>query len=130
MVSPVAFSFDAYSPKEIAARVDAVCMAKASTPLLSLVMLGLLAVLPFVQSAQAAPWHGERQREIRRDIRDNHRDLRDARRDGDWQRVRQEKRELRRDYRQLNRNRNGFNGYGNGYGNGYRHGWYNGRYYR
>ena len=43
MVSPVAFSFDADSPKEIAARVDAVCMAKASTPLLSLVMLGLLA---------------------------------------------------------------------------------------
>ena len=35
--------FDAYSPREIAGRVQAVCMAKAATPLLSLVMLGILA---------------------------------------------------------------------------------------
>ena len=35
--------FDAYSPRQIAERVDAVCVAKASTPLLSLVMLGVLA---------------------------------------------------------------------------------------
>src|SRR6516164_10118641 len=34
---------DAYSPKEIAERVEAVCVAKANTPLLSLVMLGILA---------------------------------------------------------------------------------------
>lgn len=36
-------SFDAYSPREIAVRVQAVCMAKAATPLLSLIMLGMLA---------------------------------------------------------------------------------------
>jgi formate/nitrite transporter len=36
-------SFDAYSPREIAERVEAVCLAKANTPLLSLVMLGILA---------------------------------------------------------------------------------------
>jgi formate transporter len=35
--------FDAYSPREIAERVEDVCIAKASTPLLSLVMLGVLA---------------------------------------------------------------------------------------
>jgi formate transporter len=35
--------FDVYGPKEIAARVEAVCIAKASTSLLSLVMLGILA---------------------------------------------------------------------------------------
>ena len=35
--------FDAYSPKEIAERVEAVCVVKASTPLLSLAMLGVLA---------------------------------------------------------------------------------------
>ena len=35
--------FDAYAPKEIAERVEAVCVAKARTPLLSLIMLGVLA---------------------------------------------------------------------------------------
>ncbi len=35
--------FDAYSPREIAERVQAVCLTKARTPLLSLVMLGILA---------------------------------------------------------------------------------------
>jgi formate transporter len=35
--------FDAYSPREIAERVHGVCVAKATTPLLSLVMLGVLA---------------------------------------------------------------------------------------
>jgi formate transporter len=35
--------FDAYSPKEIAERVRGVSIAKAATPLLSLVMLGILA---------------------------------------------------------------------------------------
>lgn len=35
--------FDAYSPREIAERVESVCVAKAATPLLSLVMLGMLA---------------------------------------------------------------------------------------
>ncbi|HEU5176758.1 MAG TPA: formate/nitrite transporter family protein [Burkholderiales bacterium] len=35
--------FDAYSPREIAGRLEAVCVAKAATPLLSLVMLGMLA---------------------------------------------------------------------------------------
>jgi formate transporter len=35
--------FDAYSPREIAERVEAACLAKAATPLLSLVMLGVLA---------------------------------------------------------------------------------------
>jgi formate transporter len=39
----VVTGFDAYSPREIAERVQAVCMMKARTPLLSLVMLGLLA---------------------------------------------------------------------------------------
>src|SRR5688572_29945982 len=34
---------DAYSPREIAERVETACMAKAATPLLSLVMLGILA---------------------------------------------------------------------------------------
>jgi formate/nitrite transporter len=34
---------DAYAPREIAERVDAVCASKASTSLLSLVMLGVLA---------------------------------------------------------------------------------------
>ena len=38
-----ATGFDAYSPREIAARVDAACVAKAATPLLSLAMLGMLA---------------------------------------------------------------------------------------
>jgi formate/nitrite transporter len=36
-------SFDAYSPRQIAERVEAVCVAKATTPLLSLAMLGVLA---------------------------------------------------------------------------------------
>ena len=36
-------SLDAYSPRQIAERVDALCIAKARTPLLSLVMLGVLA---------------------------------------------------------------------------------------
>jgi formate transporter len=35
--------FDAYSPSEIAERVRAACLAKTHTPLLSLVMLGILA---------------------------------------------------------------------------------------
>jgi formate transporter len=35
--------FDAYSPRQIAERLEAVCLAKAATPLLSLVMLGILA---------------------------------------------------------------------------------------
>jgi formate transporter len=35
--------FDVYSPKEIAERVEGGCVAKASEPLLSLVMLGMLA---------------------------------------------------------------------------------------
>ncbi len=35
--------FDLYSPREIAERVEGVCIAKASTPLLSLIMLGMLA---------------------------------------------------------------------------------------
>ena len=34
---------DAYSPREIAERVEAAGIAKATTPLLSLVMLGVLA---------------------------------------------------------------------------------------
>jgi len=36
-------SFDAYSPREIAQRVQDVCMAKSRLPLLQLVMLGMLA---------------------------------------------------------------------------------------
>jgi formate/nitrite transporter len=39
----VVTGFDAYSPREIAERVQAACVAKARTPLLSLVMLGFLA---------------------------------------------------------------------------------------
>ena len=35
--------FDAYSPREIAERVEGACIAKTATPLLSLVMLGILA---------------------------------------------------------------------------------------
>ena len=35
--------FDVYSPKEIVERVEAVCVAKAATSVLSLVMLGMLA---------------------------------------------------------------------------------------
>jgi formate transporter len=35
--------FDAYSPRQMAERLEALCVAKASTPLLSLVMLGILA---------------------------------------------------------------------------------------
>ena len=35
--------FDAYSPRQIAERLEALCVAKAATPLLSLVMLGILA---------------------------------------------------------------------------------------
>jgi formate/nitrite transporter len=35
--------FDVYSPKEIAERVQAACVAKAATPLWSLVLLGILA---------------------------------------------------------------------------------------
>jgi formate/nitrite transporter len=35
--------FDAYSPRQIAERLEALCVAKAGTPLLSLVMLGILA---------------------------------------------------------------------------------------
>jgi formate transporter len=37
------FGLDAYSPAQIAERVQAVCVAKAATPLLSLAMLGMLA---------------------------------------------------------------------------------------
>lgn len=36
-------AFDVYSPREIAQRVDAVCVAKATAPTLSLVLLGILA---------------------------------------------------------------------------------------
>lgn len=36
-------AFDAYAPGEIAERVAALCLSKAKTPLLSLVMLGILA---------------------------------------------------------------------------------------
>jgi formate transporter len=35
--------FDAYSPRQISERVDAACLAKATTPLPSLAMLGVLA---------------------------------------------------------------------------------------
>jgi formate/nitrite transporter len=35
--------FDAYSPRQIAERLEALCVAKAATPLLSLAMLGVLA---------------------------------------------------------------------------------------
>ena len=35
--------FDAYSPKEIAERVQAVCISKGRTPLMSLILLGVLA---------------------------------------------------------------------------------------
>ena len=35
--------FDAYSPRQIAERLQALCVAKSATPLLSLVMLGMLA---------------------------------------------------------------------------------------
>jgi formate/nitrite transporter len=35
--------FDAYSPRQIAERLESLCVAKAATPLLSLVMLGMLA---------------------------------------------------------------------------------------
>jgi formate transporter len=35
--------FDAYSPRQIAERLEVACVAKAATPLLSLVMLGVLA---------------------------------------------------------------------------------------
>lgn len=35
--------FDCYSPQQIAERVEAACLAKATTPLLSLAMLGVLA---------------------------------------------------------------------------------------
>jgi len=35
--------FDAYSPREIAERVESACLAKSATPVLSLVMLGVLA---------------------------------------------------------------------------------------
>jgi formate/nitrite transporter len=35
--------FEAYSPRDIALRLEEVCVAKAATPLLSLVMLGVLA---------------------------------------------------------------------------------------
>ena len=37
------FSFDAYAPKEIAARVENIGVAKTQIPLLSLIMLGMLA---------------------------------------------------------------------------------------
>jgi len=37
------FGFDAFSPKEIAARVESVGVAKARLPLLSMIMLGILA---------------------------------------------------------------------------------------
>ena len=35
--------FDAYAPRQIAERLEALCVAKTSTPLLSLIMLGVLA---------------------------------------------------------------------------------------
>ena len=37
------FGFDAYSPKEIAARVESAGVAKARLPVLSMFMLGILA---------------------------------------------------------------------------------------
>jgi len=40
---PEIFGFDAFSPKEIAERVEAVGVAKARLPLLSMIMLGILA---------------------------------------------------------------------------------------
>ena len=39
----VRFDFDAYAPRQIAERLEALSLAKAGTPLLSLVMLGMLA---------------------------------------------------------------------------------------
>ena len=36
-------SFDAYAPRQIAERLEALCIAKAATPFLSLAMLGVLA---------------------------------------------------------------------------------------
>jgi formate transporter len=36
-------SFDAYSPRQVAERLEALCVAKTATPFLSLVMLGVLA---------------------------------------------------------------------------------------
>ena len=41
--APGNYSFDAYAPREIAQRVSALGVAKAQTPVLSLVMLGMLA---------------------------------------------------------------------------------------
>ncbi len=40
---PEIFGFDAFSPREIAARVESVGVAKARLPLLSMIMLGILA---------------------------------------------------------------------------------------
>ena len=42
-MDPIIQSLDAYAPREIPARVKAVCIAKAELPLLSLAMLGVLA---------------------------------------------------------------------------------------
>ena len=42
-MAPNGGGFDAYAPREIAERLEAACLAKAATPLLSLVMLGILA---------------------------------------------------------------------------------------
>ena len=39
----LSFDFDAYSPRQVSERVEAACIAKAATPLISLVMLGMLA---------------------------------------------------------------------------------------
>lgn len=40
---PEIFGFDAFSPKEIAARVETIGMAKARLPLLSMLMLSVMA---------------------------------------------------------------------------------------
>lgn len=40
---PEIFGFDAFSPKEIAERVESIGVAKARLPLLSMIMLGILA---------------------------------------------------------------------------------------
>lgn len=42
---PDVYGFDAFSPAQIAERVNQLGVAKARLPLLSLVMLGLLAVI-------------------------------------------------------------------------------------
>ena len=53
MISQDSFFFDAYSTREVAARVDAVCVANAGRPLLP-VMAGLLPVGAFGGSSGGA----------------------------------------------------------------------------